>query len=96
MADEMWNAMVPTPDEEEVRKALERVRGRVTERRVQSGQRRRLLALAAAFALTFSAGLVAGRVTAPAGHATRMWAVGGSSMEALRGSFVVVPAQRHP
>ncbi len=96
MADERWNAMVPTPDGSEVRNAFDRVRNRVAARRVQAGQRRRLLALAAAFALTFSAGLVAGRVTAPAGHATRMWAVGGSSMEALRGSFVVVPAQRHP
>ncbi len=91
MADELWNAMVPTPHEAEVGNAFERVRGRVAERRVQSRQRRRLLALAAAFALTFGAGWMAGRAT-QLPRAGWDSAQGGHFIGEGRATFVAVPA----
>ncbi len=96
MADESWDRVVEPVAEDELGAALARVRARAAERRSERARRWRLIGIAATLAATFSAGLLAGRATAPSPGATRMWAVGGASMAANRASFVSVAERSLP
>jgi hypothetical protein len=96
MPDESWNRLVRPVDEGELDAALIRVRSRAAERRWARAKRWRVLGLAAGFVLTFAAGLLAGRMSVAGPDLTRMWALGGSTLEASRATFIAVPAARNP
>ena len=91
MAGDVWNRMMPPAAEGDVNDALERVRDRSVARRATAARRRRLLALAAGFVLTFAAGWMAGRATSD-GSTRWAWALRGHSIEEGRATFVAVPA----
>jgi hypothetical protein len=91
MNGELWNRMIPPAREGGVSDALERVRERSVVRRARAARRRRLLAIAAGFVLTFAAGWMAGQAT-PGASARWMWALRGPSIEESRATFVAVPA----
>jgi hypothetical protein len=96
MTDDVWETLVPSWDSDDVTAALDRVRGRAAERRGRAARRWRLVGLAAAFIVTFGAGLLAGRLSGGRHDLTRMWALGGGSVEANRASFVAVPRGATP
>jgi hypothetical protein len=92
MTDDVWETLVPSWDSDDVTAALDRVRRRAAERRGRAVRRWRLVGLAAAFTVTFGAGLYVGRATNARHELGRIWSVGGHPLESNRGTFVVVPA----
>lgn len=96
MADEVWKDLVATADAESVSVALQRVRGRAAVRRAEAARRWRVLAIAAGIAVTFAAGFLSGRASGGGQQLSRMWALGGSSVEANRGTFTAVPVGERP
>jgi hypothetical protein len=96
MAEEVWEDLVVAPDVQSVSVALERVRGRAAVRRADAVRRWRVLAIAAGIAVTFAAGFLSGRASGGGQQLSRMWALGGSSVEANRGTFTAVPVGERP
>ena len=91
MADEGWKDLVAVPDVQSVGVALEGVRGRAAVRRANAVRRWRVIAIASGIAMTFAAGFLSGRASDGGRPLSRMWALGGSSVEANRGTFTAVP-----
>ena len=96
MADEAWKELVEVPDAGSVGAALERVRGRAAARRADAVRRWRVIAVAAGIAVTFAAGFLSGRASGGGQQLSRIWALGGSSVEANRGTFAAVPVGERP
>lgn len=92
MREDEWDRMIGPLDEDGLAAALERVRTRAAARRTAIARRWRVVALAAAFIVTFGAGLLVGRASSGRHDLTRMWALGGGSVEAERATFIAVPA----
>lgn len=92
MAGDVWNRMIPQPKESDVTGALERVQTRAGAGRAAAARRRRVLALAAGFALTFAAGWLTGHASLAGGRLHDVWALRGPSIEESRATFVAVPA----
>jgi hypothetical protein len=96
MRDEEWDRMVSPLAEDSIAVALGRVRTRAAARRAAIARRWRVVGLAAALVVTFGAGLLVGRMSGGRHDLTRVWALGGGSVEANRASFVAVPRGATP